>query len=173
MKSLLPAIRTAWIVAASIVTVVVIGREITNEMRPQVKPDMPRILARLESAIQELSPDTHQFTITITGDSDILRVSDANDGVTPLLSMDAAGHFTITATKDELVSSNHDTQSFMLLCRIAGIMKSNSASQDFDTWIADATNATSEETRVQMFVGGRFKAVHSVTNEVVQVTVLN
>ena len=162
-----------WTGIASIVTVAVIGREISNEWRPVVVPDMPRILARLESAIQGISPQSHSFTITVTGDSDLLRVSDAADGVTPLLSMDAAGNFTITGTIEEIKAGEHDFQSFMLLCQIAGLMKSDAESLDFNAWISDATNATTESEHLPLFFGGRFKAIHSVTNDVLQVTVLN
>jgi hypothetical protein len=173
MKNLLPFLRTAWIVIASAVTVVVIAKEITNEFRPQVKPDMPRILARLESAIRDFSPQGHRFTIQVTGDSDLLRVSDQNDGATPLLSMDHAGNFTITSTVPEVLEGQHDFRSFMLLCQIAERMKSDTESLDFKTWIADATTTTSENDPLPMFIGGQFKAIHSITNDVMQITVLN
>lgn len=173
MPKMLPILRTAWIISASVVTVVVIGREITKEMRPQVEPDMPRILARLESAIQDIAPETHDFEVIVTGDSDLLRVSDNRDGVTPLLSMDAAGNFTVTGTVQEITEGQHDFKSFVLLCQIAGKMKSDAESLDYKAWIADATEITAEDQHHPMFVGGRFKAIHSVTNDVIQVQVVN
>jgi hypothetical protein len=159
-----------WFSVASIVTVVVIGKEFAWEMRDVVRPDAEGIAKKLEYAIQGRNKETvsqHTFSTEITGDSDILRITDRNLGITPELSVDLGGTISITALPADLSPDTANLEAFTILCTAAADYRLGHRSETFDTWIADVV-AGSEAT---MFHDDKLTAIADLKEHAVTVTI--
>ena len=140
MKRLL----TAWTVFASMVTIYHSIQYIRWEMRESVVPDSEAISARINYCLSGRNQETafqHTFSTELTGDSDLLRITDQSIGPIPELSIDHVGNVHVTGLLTELQSKPEAREAFSLLCQAAADWKTGFRDQQFDQWFSQAVDS--------------------------------
>jgi hypothetical protein len=162
---------TIWIVFASIVTIYQSIQYIRWEMREAVVPDPNAISARMNYCLSGRNTETafqHTFSTELTGDSDLLRITEPAIGPIPELSIDYVGNVHVTGLLTELQSKPEVREAFTLLCQAASDWKTGFRDPDFDQWVEDSIDSG----QGPMFHSDRITAFWNAKADVVRVLIL-
>jgi hypothetical protein len=151
MKRLL----TAWTVFASIVTIYQSIQFIRWEMREAVVPDVDAISAKINYCLAGRNTETafqHTFSTELTGDSDLLRITEPAIGPIPELSIDYVGNVHVTCVLADIQKKPEVREAFELMCKASSDWKTGFRDQRFDDWvtgsIADGWGTTYSSSRL-------------------------
>lgn len=167
MKRLL----TVWTVFASIVTIYQSVQYVRWEMRESVVPDSKAISARINYCLSGRNQETafqHTFSTELTGDSDLLRITDPTIGPIPELSIDYVGNVHVTGLLTELQSKPEAREAFSLLCQAAADWKTGFRDQQFDQWLNETVIAGDSK----LFNSNSVTAFANRNKDVVKVLIL-
>lgn len=160
-----------WTVFASIVTIYHSVQYIQWEMRESVVPDSKAIAARINYCLNGRNTETvfqHTFSTELTGDSDLLRITDPAIGPIPELSIDYAGNVHVTGLLTDLQSNPEVREAFSLLCQSAADWKTGYRDTNFDQWL----NNTVIPGERKLFNSAAITAFTNQNKDVVKVLIL-
>lgn len=167
MKRLL----TIWIVFASIVTIYQSIQYIRWEMREAVVPDANALSARINYCLEARNTETafqHTFSTELTGDSDLLRITEPAIGPIPELSIDYVGNVHVTGVLADLQSKPEYREAFTIMCQSAADWKTGFRDPDFDQWIL----TSAEDGFGTTYSSKRFNAIWVDHNTTVKVLII-
>lgn len=167
MKRLL----TAWTVFASIVTIYQSIQYVRWEMRESVIPDAKAISARINYCLNGRNTETafqHTFSTELTGDSDLLRITDPAIGPIPELSIDYVGNVHVTGVLADIQAKPEVREAFSILCQSAADWKTGFRDPHFDQWLDDTAIIGDSK----LFHSNAVTAFANRTNDVIKILIL-
>ena len=168
MKRLL----TAWTVFASIVTIYQSIQYVRWEMREAVVPDVDAISAKINYCLAGRNTETafqHTFSTELTGDSDLLRITDPAIGPIPELSIDYVGNVHVTGVLTDIQAKPEAQEAFEMMCKASSDWKTGFRDQSFDEWVTESIASG----QGPLYDSPRITAVWNVKKSVVTVLILS
>ena len=160
-----------WTVIASIVTIYQAIQYVRWEMREAVVPDVAAISARINYCLSARNTETvcqHTFSTELTGDSDLLRITEPAIGPIPELSIDYVGNVRVTGVLADLQAKPEYREAFELLCMASADWKTGFRDEGFDKWVAESITEGYGIT----YSSSRLNAIWTTNGQVIQLLIL-
>ncbi len=161
-----------WTIIASIVTIYQAIQYARWEMREAVVPDVAAISARINYCLSARNTETvcqHTFSTELTGDSDLLRITEPAIGPIPELSIDYVGNVRVTGVLADLQAKPEYREAFELLCQASADWKTGFRDEAFDEWVSVSIDSS----HGPFYDSSRITAFWNVENNVVTVLILS